>query len=299
MPIEALFDLLIIGLVRGGMYVLMAMGLTLILGVINVPNFAHGEFYMLGAYFAYFASVFLRIPSILVIAVAALGGFISGMIIEKAVFYPLRRRSEGKNWLLNSFLLTVGLSITLQNLALWLIGSDYRGITSYWGGSLSIGGLMISQDRVIGFIIAMVSVLIFWLFLTRTKTGNSIRAVSENARGAKLVGIDLNRIYTLTFGLGAMMASIAGATLLSINPAYPTMGLRPLFRSWFVVILVGLGNVGGTIIGGFIVGLLETASYYGLGSGWQDVVSLTVIIFILIFKPSGLFGKAVKGIWEQ
>ncbi len=299
MSLEILFDLLVIALVRGGMYVLMAMGLTLILGVMNVPNFAHGEFYMLGAYIAYFVGTTFQIPSILVVLVAAIGGFIFGMVIERIAFRPLRKRAEGTEWLLNSFLLTVGIQMMMLHIALWWLGADYRGVTHFWEGNIAIGGLRISMDRGVGFLIAMGAVILFWLFFTRTKTGNSIRAVSEDATGAQLMGIDLDRIYMLTFGLGAMMAAIAGAALLSVNPAHPFMGLRPLFRSWFVVILVGLGNVGGTIIGGFIVGILETASYYGLGAGWQDVVSTAVIILILIFKPSGLFGTAVRSVWEE
>lgn len=299
MSLLAIWDLFVTGILRGGFYILMAMGLSLIFGVMNIPNFAHGEFYMLGAYFAFFASSLLGLHPLMAILVAAIGGFFCGLIMERLLFLPLRKRSKG-DWVLNSFLLTVGLSITLQNLAQLFVGVEYRGISHYWEGTVSfISGMMISMDRVIGFLIAMLSVGAFWLFLTKTKTGNSIRAVSEHETGAMLVGIDLNRIHTLTFGLSAMLAAIAGATLLSINPAYPTMGLMPLYKSWFVVILVGLGNVGATVVGGFIVGMLETISYYSLGAGWQDVVSLTVIILILLFKPSGLFGKSVKGIWER
>ncbi len=299
MTFASVWDLFVTGMLRGGMYILMAMGLSLIFGVMNIPNFAHGEFYMLGAYFAFFGSAILGLNPLLVIVLAAIGGFLCGVIIERAVFYPLRIRSKG-NWILNSFLLTVGLSITLQNLAQLVMGVDYRGISHYWRGSVGfISGMNISLDRIVGFIIAMIVVAVFWLFLTRTKTGNSIRAVSEHETGAMLMGIDLKKVHILTFALGTMLASIAGAALLSINPAYPTMGIMPLYKSWFVVILVGLGNVGGTIVGGFIVGMLETASYYGLGAGWQDVVSLTVIILLLLFKPSGIFGKSVKGVWER
>ena len=127
----------------------------------------------------------------------------------------------------------------------------------------------------------------------------AIRAVAQDERGAMLVGIELDRIHTLSFGLSSMLAGIAGASLLSINPAYPTMGLLPLAKSWLVVILAGLGNIRGAIIGGFIVGIVEAASYYFLGAGWQDVTSVTMLIIILLFKPSGLFGTEVKGILER
>jgi branched-chain amino acid transport system permease protein len=114
-----------------------------------------------------------------------------------------------------------------------------------------------------------------------------------------LMGINLRSVYTLTFALGTMLAGLAGASLLSINPAYPYMGLVPVWKSWFVLILVGLGNVYGSIIGGFIVGILETVSHFYVGAAWQDIGSLAVIITLLIVKPTGLFGSSVKGVWER
>jgi branched-chain amino acid transport system permease protein len=118
--------------------------------------------------------------------------------------------------------------------------------------------------------------------------------VSEDETGATLMGIDLNRIHTLTFGLSCMLAAIAGAALLSIIPAYPTMGITPLMKSWLVVILVGMGNIEATIVGGFFVGLIETYATYSFGASWQDVICVSLIILVLIFKPSGLFGKRKK-----
>ena len=299
MELSAVWDIMVAGILRGGLFVLMALGLSLIFGVMNIPNFAHGEFYMLGAYFAYFAYVLLEVNPILCILIAAFGGFACGSVIEMAAFKTLRRRSKG-DWVMNSFLLTVGLSIVLQNAAQAVFGVRFMGIDSYWKGSVGwISNMNVTYDRLAAFGIAMATVGIFWAFLHKTRTGNSIRAVSEDENGAMLVGINLNRIHTLTFAIGAMLAAIAGATLLSINPAYPTMGLAPLYKSWFVVILVGMGNIWGTIIGGLLVGMVEAFSYYNLGAGWQDLVSLLVIILVLWLKPSGLFGKSVKGIWER
>jgi len=276
------------------MYVLMAIGLSLGFGVMKIPNFAHGEFYMLGAYLSFFAVVIWGFPPILAIAIAAMGGFLVGAVIEKTTFYPLRKRYKG-DWIMNSFLVTAGLSFILQNLTQAVLGADFRGVPQYWEGSIDwFGGLNISIDRVVGFVIAMVSVAVFYLFLKKTKTGNAILAVSEHETGAMLMGIELNRIHTLTFALSSMLAAIAGAALLSIIPAYPTMGLQPLYKSWFVVILVGLGNIEATIVGGFIVGLIEVISTFSMGDMWQDVISLSLIILVLLFKPSGIFGKKIK-----
>ena len=288
-----MIDLMIGGLLRGGMYVLMAMGLSLVFGVMKIPNFAHGEFYMIGAYLAFYSITVLGLPAPVSFLFAAVGAFLIGAAIEKLVFYPLRKRSK-KDWVLNSFLVTAGLSFVLINLAQALIGVEYKGITEIWSGSLNFGTMNLSYDRIVGFLVAIITLVVFWLFLKKTKTGNAIWAVSEDETGAMLMGIDLNWIQTLTFALSCMLAAIAGAALLSIIPAYPTMGVAPLMKSWLVVILVGLGNIGATIFGGFIVGIIETIATYNFGSSWQDVISLSLIILVLIVKPSGLFGKRQK-----
>ena len=293
------WDVLVIAILRGGLYALMAVGLSLVFGVMNIPNFAHGELYMFGAYTAYFAYTVFHIGPIPSILAAGILAFVLGMILEKGIFYPLRKRSK-RQWVMNTFLVTLGMSIILQNLAKLSWGSTYHGITQYWQGSVRwLSSMAISMDRVVGFLIAVAVITTFFFFMKKTQTGRAIRAVSQDETGASLVGIDLNFIHTLTFALNAMLAGIAGACLLSINPAYPTMGLNPLYKSWFVAILVGMGNVGASIIGGLIVGLLETITYSYFGAGWQDVISLSIIILILLFKPRGLFGvKGVKTVLE-
>jgi branched-chain amino acid transport system permease protein len=294
----SLFDLLVTGGLRGSVYALMAVGLALVFGVMNIAQFAHGEFYMVGAYAAFFGAVVLGLPPLAAIAFAALISFAVGAIIERAAFVPLRKRSE--DWVMNAFLLTVGLGFVLQNTALALFGPNYRGITEYWSGKLRLtAGLNISLDRFAAFAIAAAAIIGLWLFLVRTRTGRAIRAVAQDERGAMLVGINLGRVHMLTFGLSTTLAGLAGASLLSLTQAYPTVGFRPLVQSWFVVMLVGLGNIPGAVVGGIIVGLLESFSYVYLGAGWQDVVTVVVLIAILLFKPSGLFGSQVKGVWER
>lgn len=293
-----LLDILITGILRGGLYALMAVGLSLVFGVMNIPNFAYGELYMLGAYFAFFAITAFNLAPIPGIVTAAVVAFIVGGLIEKSLFYTLRKRSQ-KQWLMNTFLLTLGISVILQNGVKAIWGATYRGIPAYWPGSVKIGTMNVANDRVIGFVIAMLAIAVFWFFLNKTRIGRAIRAVSMDETGSQLVGIDLNWIHTLTFALSCMLAALAGASLLSITPASPVMGVMPLYKSWFVLILVGMGNIEGSIIGGFIVGLLETVSYMALGAGWQDAVSLMIIILILLFKPSGLFAKkGVRTVWE-
>ncbi|MFN0172050.1 MAG: branched-chain amino acid ABC transporter permease [Bryobacteraceae bacterium] len=299
MDLQLIWDLIVIGCGRGGLYALMAVGLSLVFGVMNVPQFSHGEFYMLGAYAAYFVFRVSGFPPLIAIAAAGIAGFVAGIVVEKAVFEPLRRRANGQ-WVMNAFLVTVGLSVAMQNGARALWGGSYFGITRYWQTSMTLGTSMaIPLDRVMGFVIAMLTISAFWAFLRWTNTGRAIRAVAQDETGAMLVGIDPDRIRTLTFGLSTMLAAIAGGCLLSLVPAHPAVGLEPLYKSWFVVILGGLGNLGAAIPAGFLVGMFETLSYYAFGAGWQNVVSISLIILVLLFKPSGVFGGKVRGIWEK
>ncbi len=286
-------NILITALLRGGMYSLMAVGLSLVYGVMNVANFAHGEQYMLGTYFGYFCFMGLGLNPFLCFVLALGGGFFIGALTEVVIFSPLRKRS-GRNWLMNTFLLTLGLSMILKSGTKLLFGNSYRGITSYFQGTVSLAGFSASKDRVIAFVIAVVVIAVVMVFLNKSKFGRAIRAVSMDATGAQLVGIKLKRIYIVTFGLSCGFAALAGAALLSLTPAYPSNGTQVLYASWVVLILVGLGNVGGSIVGGILVGLLETICIQYLGAAWQDVFALSVVILILLVKPNGLFGKGVK-----
>ena len=286
-------DFIITVILRGGIYTLMALGLSLVFGVMNIPSFAHGEHYMLGAYFAYFGITKYNLPALPAILFATVLSFIVGAVIERVVFHPLRKRNKG-NWLMSGFLVTLGLSFVLQSGARNLWGNNTRGVTSLFKGTTTFGSFGVSNDRVVGFVIAVAAIVLFMLFLKFTKYGRAIRAVSMDETGAKLVGINLDRVFTVTFALSTMLAGISGACLLSIIPATPSMGINPLFKSWFILILIGMGNIGGCIVGGIIVALLETIAIYTLGMGWQNVISLAVIILILMIKPNGIFGK--KGI---
>jgi len=165
------WDLLVTAILRGGIYALMAVGLSLVFGVMNIANFAYGELYMLGAYFAYFAFTVLNFGPIPAMIFAAMMTFIVGSILEKVFFYPLRQRAK-KQWLMNSFLVTLGISIILQNSAKLFWGSTYYGITQYWGGRIrGISSMSISMDRGVGFLIAVIAITALILFLSKTRTG--------------------------------------------------------------------------------------------------------------------------------
>jgi branched-chain amino acid transport system permease protein len=279
----------------------------------NIPNFAHGEFFMIGSLVAFTVFVpirdaLLENPDALILKVAgpfpgmivaAIIGFVCGVLLEVLLFRPLRKRSR-EQWVMNTFLLTAGVSVLLVNSDRLLFGNDFRGITRYWDVKpIEILGVPVSVDRASVFVIAMIMIAVFALFLQRTRTGRAMRAVSQDETGAQMAGIGLNRIFVLTMGLSCSLAALAGAALLFMYPSFPDVGIQPLYLAWYVVILAGLGNVQGAIIGAFIVALLQTLAVYYVGLGWVDVLPTAFIILILLFKPSGLFGSEVKGVWEQ
>ena len=303
---------LINAVVSGGILALLAVGLALVFGVMNIPHFAHGESFMIGAYVGYFTFTPLNnylkdnpnqllsaIAPVLAVVAAAIAGAIMGAIIERLIFAPLRHRTR-VGWVMNTFLLTVGLAYVLINGTTLLLGPNFRGIPRYYSiPPIEILKIRIAVDRIFAFVIAIITIVAMTFFMQKTRTGRAIRAVAQDETGAELVGINLDFIHTLTFSLATAMAAMAGAALLYMFQAYPTVGLKPLYLSWYVVMLVGLGNVYGAIVGGFIVALLQTATQQFIGIAWEDVVPTIVMILVLLIVPSGIFGSEVKGIQEQ
>jgi branched-chain amino acid transport system permease protein len=306
------FYVIVNTIVTGGMWALVAMGLALVFGVMNIVSFVHGEFFMIGGLTAYFtftpfsdylmdnphpvAEAFLPILAMLASVIA---GAIVGILCEMIVFRPLRNRCR-EQWVMNSFVITLGLSTFIVNSSQFVFGSDFRGIVSYWDyPTLSIFDVYISFDRFLVFILAMLVLGLFWLFMKSSKFGRAIRAVSQDETGARMVGININGIQTLTLALSSALAALAGACLLFMYPAYPTVGLGPLYNSWFIVILAGMGNVAGAAVGAFVVALLQVLTTIYFGEGWEYTVPVACIILVLIIRPSGIFGSEVRGILDQ
>lgn len=279
------------GLVRGSMYALMAVGLSLIFGILGVANFAHGALFMLGTYVMVFVTVSLGLPFVLGIVAAGTALFLVGMLIERSLIETLRKRA-GRDWLLDAFVLTIGLMVVLENLALIAFGSKRRGITQLIEGNLTVGEVIISYERL--FILGMAALfgVLLWAFIKFTSAGKAIRATAQEPEAAQTLGIDINRVYTYTFGLGTALAGSAGALLISIFPAYPTVGLNPIIKGIAVVILGGLGYVPGAIIGGLLLGVIEAYTVFFVSAGWQNVLTAVLVVLILIFRPAGLFSSA-------
>ena len=286
-----LSQVLIQGIVRGSMYALMASGLSLIFGIMGVKNFAHGELFMIGIYVMFFVVAVMGLPWPLGVIAAAAVVFVVGMIIERTLIETLRKRA-GRDWLLDAFVLTIGLVVVLQNLALIVFGSERRGVTSLIEGSFVWGQVIVSYERLMIVAVAAAVGLAVWSFIQFSSIGKAIRATSQDPEAAQTLGIDIRKVYTYTFGIGAGLAGLAGALLISIYPAFPTVGAQPVIKSIAVVIIGGLGNVPGAIIAAFILGIIEAYSLFFMSAGWQNVVVAALVVLILIVRPSGLFSSS-------
>jgi branched-chain amino acid transport system permease protein len=303
---------LVNAIVTGGMWALVAMGLALIFGVMNIVSFVHGEFFMIGGLVAYFVfapftdylmgspnPVFAALAPPMAMFTAVAAGAIVGILCELIVFRPLRRRTR-EQWVMNSFVITLGLSTFIVNSTQLVFGTDFRGIVSYWSyPTISFFDVYVSFDRFFVFVLALVVMAGFWRFMKSSKIGRAIRAVSQDEIGARMVGINIDGIRTLTLALSCGLAALAGACLLFMYPAYPTVGLGPLYNSWFIVILAGMGNVAGAAVGAFIVALFQVLTTVYVGEGWDYAVPAAFIVAILVFRPSGIFGTEVRGILNQ
>ncbi|HLB78606.1 MAG TPA: branched-chain amino acid ABC transporter permease, partial [Candidatus Dormibacteraeota bacterium] len=292
-------------LVTGAIWALVAAGLALTFGVMGVPNFAQGEFFMVGTLSGYLVYTALSgvqgrpyVPFVTIL-MALVVGFVLGALVDLAVFSQMRRRIR-EGWVMNTFVVTVGISVVMINAHQLIWGTDYKGIVAYFDGPpIHVLGVSVALDRVFAISVAAVAIAGLWWLLSYSRIGRAIRAVSQDEPGALMVGINVGRMRTLTFAISSGLAALAGATLLFQFPSFPFVGVKPLYVAWTVVILAGLGNVGGAVVAGFIIALLEANTGFFIGSAWEDVVPFALIVLILAVRPTGLFGRAVRSVWEQ
>ena len=299
-------------IITGGMWALMAIGLSLLFSVMNIAGFAHGEYFMAGSLTAYFVmqpiskytlehpeSFMAYVGPLIAILAGTLMCAFLGIITERLVFKQLRMRNR-EGWLLNCFLITIGLSVIMQNGHQLIFGANFKGILAYWDfPSVPILGVYISMDRICAFFIAILTMIGFYIFMMFSTAGKTIRAVSQDEDGARMVGISVDTVHIMTFALSCGLAGLAGASLLFMFPSYPTVGVMPLYNSWFIIILVGFGNVAGSIPGGFMIALFQVLTRSYFGEGWEAVVPVLLISLILIFKPCGIFATKVRTVLDQ
>jgi branched-chain amino acid transport system permease protein len=278
---------LINGLVSGCIYAVVASGLTLVWGTMKMLNFAHGEFYMIGAYVLYLAMTVFGLPSAaaLILSVAVI--FLLGAAVERGVINPLL---DKPGWELSPLVATVGLSIALQNIALRIWGERFKNVPYFIEGTFNLGGFRLAYQRLI-IIGVTASVMIgFWLFIKKSKFGMSLRSTAQDRDAATLSGINIKRVYTITFGLSCALAALAASLLAPIFSINPWMGHAALTKGFITVVLGGLGSFEGAILAGMILGSVENLSVILFSSEWKDVVAFGIFILVLTLRPSGLFG---------
>jgi len=276
------------GLIIGGSYVLIAVGLTLIFGILDAINLAHGEVYMLGAYVLYFLfGVWgLNYWAALILATGIIGIF--GIVIEKLGFRPLRKQP-----LLNTMLVSIALAILLQNLAMLFWGADPKVVkTAMSEEVIQFFGVSLTVQRLVVLIVGAVAIILLHLLIEKTRIGKAMRAVAQDKDAAALMGISIDRVYTFTFAVGSALAAVAGALIAPIFQIFPTMGFVPFIKAFTVVILGGLGNVIGAIYAGFILGIAESLGAAYISTPYKDSFAFIILIIMLLIKPSGLMGRS-------
>lgn len=284
---DVFLQVVVNGLMLGGLFAITSVGLTLIFGIVKVVNFAHGEFLMIGMYAAFLISTQLGVhPYAAVVAVAPML-FVLGMMTQKFLIEPLM---SARNHDIQIFA-TVGLSTALINLALLVFGADIASTPSYGLRSMvEIGSIRLLMGQIVMFIVAVVLVVGLHLFLQRTQAGRGIRAVAQNRAAAQLMGINVSRVYMITFGLGAACVGVAATLVAPLYPTSPGIGTYFVLTAFVVVVLGGLGSIGGAFLGALIIGLIDSLSGFYIGSDMREVAVFGVFLLILILRPQGLFG---------
>jgi branched-chain amino acid transport system permease protein len=285
--IDALAQLVVSTILLGGIYALIAVGLTLIFGIMRVVNFAHGEFLMLGMYLAFWAFTLWSLDPYFTLFVAIPLFFLVGLATYALVMRGVITASHNVQ-----IFTTVGLSVALQNAALVAWTGDFRFIRP-WHSSvvLRLGGTAFNLSQVVAFAIAVALTIGLFAFMRWTHTGRIMRATAQDRDAATLMGIDTDRVYRLTFALGIAAVGAAGVLVSPLYSVYPTAGLQFVLLSYVVVVLGGLGDMVGALIGSLIVAAVEVAGSYVFGTAWKEVLYFVLFIAVLVFRPAGLFGQ--------
>ena len=275
------------GLLLGGWYALLAVGLTLIFGVLRVVNFAHAEFMMLGMYGAYWLRVGFGLDPYVSVVLVTPAIFLLGTFVDRAVI----RRSIGKPDVTVVFA-TLGLSILLQNAALTLWRADIRSVTTFASGAvLDLGGVRLSVAMTVAFGAALLFALGLWLFLTRTMYGRAIQAVAQNRCAAALMGINVKRVYLYTYSVAVAAAGAMGVLVAPIFTIFPTVGQTHIVTVFVIVVLGGLGSVPGALLAALLVGVIRAGAGFLIGTAWGELAYFAVFLLVLIVRPQGFFGR--------
>jgi branched-chain amino acid transport system permease protein len=274
------------GVLTGALYAMIGIGLTVVFGVMRIINLAHGEMVMLGMFGAFWGQALWKLDPFLSLVLWVPVMFAGGMLVYR---FLLRKIIPGGE--LNTLLYTAGLSLLIANLALFAWTGDYRTISlSYGQEPVRPFGISIAVPLAVAFVVALAITVALWLFLSRTDLGRAIRATSQNGEAAILMGIDVERVATVTFGLGTALAGAAGVLLAPSLYLYPTVGELLIVKCFVIVVLGGLGSVPGAIAGGLLLGVVESLGAVYVSSTYKDGIGFVLFLAVLLYRPSGLFG---------
>jgi branched-chain amino acid transport system permease protein len=276
-----LAQLLVNGILLGGLYGLMALGMALVWGVLSIVNLAHGAFIMLGAYCVYFLFTELGIDPFAALPIAMVVMFVVGYLTQRLVINLIIRSA-----MLNTLLLTFGLNVTLTYLAQLAFSADFRTINpSYAGANVTLLGVTIPLVRFGAFLTALMLAGALWLLLERTRLGRAIRATAQNLTAARLYGVNPAQLYAVTFGLGAALAGAAGGLYGVVSQVTPYMGATLTAKSFVISIMGGLDNPFGIILGGLFIGIAEALAAIYLGPTFTDAISFGLLVLMLVARP--------------
>jgi branched-chain amino acid transport system permease protein len=280
---------LVLGLLLGGVYVAVAVGFSLVWGILNIINLSHGAFIVLGAYVTWTLFTRFGLDPFLSLPIDAAALFVLGYVIQRSLVNRVIRAP-----VFFTLLLTFGVNLAIVNLLLAIFTSDFRSVTPpYSGSGLALGGVLVPYVRLAAFVIALVLAALLALLLGRTRVGAAIQAVASDRDAAQLVGIDLRHTYALTYGIGAATAGIAGGLLSLVQAISPTAGEPYTLQAFVVVVLGGLGSVTASVVGGLVFGLIEVFGQQapGLGAGYANAIAFAVLVIVLAVRPRGLLGR--------
>ncbi len=280
------------GILMGSIYGLAALGLTLIFGVLKVINFAHGSLLMVGMYVAYWTIALSGLHPYVALLIVVPIMFVFGYFLQDIVIKPIFKAEKNVREPITVIIVTTGVWYILDNLTLLIFGPQYRTLQDnpLRGQMLEIGEVMLSVPKLWGFAAAVLTTLAVHLFLQKTSTGRAIRATSLDREAASLMGINAYKIYNLAFGIGTATAGVAAVTLVPFNNVFPTVGVLFDIKCFIIVVLGGLGSIGGALLGGIIIGLIESVGPQFMAATWTEAIVYGLFLLVLFVKPAGLFG---------
>ena len=290
MTFSLLIAQLINGLQTGSVYALVALGYSMVYGIIKLLNFAHGDIIMIGAYMVYYAIASFALPPVVAIVLAITVSTLLGVTVEKVAYTPLRSAPR-----LSLLITAIGVSFLLENGAQLLFGADQKSMDPLITGSIMLGKVNVSYTAIVTIFVSVLIMILLTFVVNKTKAGKAMRAVSEDMGAAQLMGISLNRTISMTFAIGSALAGIGSVLYLAAyTQASPTMGSMLGIKAFVAAVLGGIGSIPGAMIGGFTIGILEALVAAVGFSMWKDAAVFLVLIIVLLFKPTGFLGKKMQ-----